>query len=226
MWYIRGLNWQLDRVAYTENVAYGIKGALRSIFFWLLPFGTHSWRFHPGFTVLVFVFHIGLLVTPMFLMGHNVLLLERCGFSLPTLPEGLADVMTLAVIVAAVFIVLRRIALPEVRILTNRLRFSVLAIAVAPFVTGFLAYHQVGNYDFWIVAHSLRRDHAGGHSLHQAVPFHALFHVPGPARHGFRHQTRRHEKQGNGLVSVNISILKYTLHIQFDSKLAASQDRR
>ena len=171
VWYIRGLNWQMDRVTYSVNVAYGIRGALRSIFVWLVPFGTRSWRFYPGFTILVFVFHICLLATPIFLMGHNVLLLERFGFSLPTLPEGLADGMTLAVIVAAVFIILRRIALPEVRILTKPYDFLVLAIAVAPFLTGFIAYHQVGNYDFWIVAHVLC-----GEIMLVAIPFTKLSH--------------------------------------------------
>lgn len=171
VWYIRGLDWQMDRVTYGVNVAYGIRGALRSIFYWLMPFGTHGWRFYPGFTILVFVFHICLLVTPIFLMGHNVLLLERWGFSLPTLPEGLADGMTLALIAAAVFIVLRRIALPEVRILTKPYDFLVLAIAVAPFVTGFLAYHQVGHYDFWIVAHVL-----SGEVMLVAIPFTKLSH--------------------------------------------------
>jgi nitrate reductase gamma subunit len=171
VWYIRGLNWQMDRVTYSKNVAYGIRGALRSIFFWLVPFGTHGWRFYPGFTILVFVFHICLLATPVFLMGHNVLLLERFGFSLPTLPEGMADIMTLAVIVAAIFIILRRIALPEVRIITKPYDFLVLAIAVAPFLTGFLAYHQVGNYDFWIVVHVLC-----GEIMLVAIPFTKLSH--------------------------------------------------
>ncbi|MCB2145495.1 MAG: hypothetical protein KQI81_03410 [Deltaproteobacteria bacterium] len=171
VWYIRGLNWQMDRVTYSKNVAYGIRGALRSIFFWLVPFGTHGWRFYPGFTILVFVFHICLLATPVFLMGHNVLLLERFGFSLPTLTEGMADIMTLAVIVAAIFIILRRIALPEVRIITKPYDFLVLAIAVAPFLTGFLAYHQVGNYDFWIVVHVLC-----GEIMLVAIPFTKLSH--------------------------------------------------
>jgi len=100
-----------------------------------------------------------------------VLLLERWGFSLPTLPEGLADGMTLAVIVAAVFIILRRIALPEVRILTKPYDFLVLAIAVAPFLTGFLAYNQMGSYDFWIVAHVL-----SGEIMLVAIPFTKLSH--------------------------------------------------
>ena len=103
--------------------------------------------------------------------GINVLLLERWGFSLPTLPEGLADAMTLGVIVAAVFIILRRIALPEVRIITKPYDFVVLAIAVAPFLTGFLAYHQVGSYDFWIVAHVVC-----GEIMLVAIPFTKLSH--------------------------------------------------
>jgi nitrate reductase gamma subunit len=171
VWYTRGLNWQMDRVTYTKHIGYGIRGALRSIGYWLIPFGTHSWRYYPGFTVLVFVFHIGLLATPVFLGGHNVILLERWGISLPTLPEGLADVMTMAVIVAAVFIILRRIALPEVRILTKPYDFVVLAIAVAPFITGFIAFHQLGDYNFWIVVHVLC-----GEIMLVAIPFTKLSH--------------------------------------------------
>lgn len=171
VWYVKGLNWQMDRVSYSVNTSYGIKGAIRSIFFWLLPFGTRSWRFYPGFTIMVFVFHICLLFTPVFLMGHNVLLKERWGFSLPTLPEGLADIMTVAVIIAAVFIVVRRIALPEVRIITKPYDFLILVIAVAPFITGFLAYHQVGSYSFWLIIHIL-----SGEVMLVAIPFTKLSH--------------------------------------------------
>ena len=155
IWYIKGLNWQMDRVSYGENVSYGVKGAIRSIVRWLLPFGTHSWRFYPGFTVMVFAFHLCLLITPVFLLGHNLLLEERWGVRLPALPEALADIMTMAVIVAAFFIFLRRMALPEVRILTKAYDIILILIAVAPFVTGVLAYHQLGDYKFWLIAHIL-----------------------------------------------------------------------
>jgi nitrate reductase gamma subunit len=171
VFYLRGLDWKLDRVAYREHMSFGLKGAIRSIVFWLLPFGTHSWRFYPFFTILVFTFHIGLLVTPVFLLGHNVLLQERFGFSLWTLPEGLADALTVAVIVAAVFIVLRRNGLPEVRILTKPYDYLVLAIAVAPFVTGLIAHHQVGSYRFWLIAHIL-----AGEIMLVAIPLTKLSH--------------------------------------------------
>lgn len=153
--YFKGLTWQGDRVAYTAHATYGIKGAIRSIVRWLIPYGTHSWRYYSGFTALVFVFHIGIVITPLFLLGHNLMLKQNLGFSLPTLPEGLTDAMTVAMLIAALFILLRRIALPEVRILTSAYDLFLLGIAVAPFLTGLLAYHQVGNYRFWLILHML-----------------------------------------------------------------------
>jgi nitrate reductase gamma subunit len=171
VWYVRGLNWQADRVTYTHNVSYGIRGALRSIGFWLLPFGTHSWRYYPGFTVLVFIFHIGLLVTPIFLLGHNLLLQERWGFSLPSLPGGLADALTVAMLLAALFILLRRIALPQVRILTTAYDILLLVVATAPFLTGFLAHHQIGDYNFMLLLHIVF-----GEIMLIAIPFTKLSH--------------------------------------------------
>jgi len=169
--YIKGLNWQMDRVTYTINTSYGIKGALRSIFFWLIPFGTHSWRFYPGFTIIVFIFHIGLLFSPIFLPAHNILIQQAWGVSLPTISESSADILTIAMLIAAIFIVLRRIALPEVRILTEPYDFLMLAIAVSPFLTGFIAYHQLLNYRLWLTLHILC-----GEIMLVAIPFTKLSH--------------------------------------------------
>jgi nitrate reductase gamma subunit len=171
IWYVRGLDWQMDRVSYHANVDYGVKGALRSIISWLIPYGTRSWRYYSGFTVLVFVMHICILVTPVFLLGHNLLLQERWGFSLPALPESLTDAMTVALLLAVLFILLRRIAMPQVRILTTGYDILLLAIVAAPFLTGFLAYHQVGDYQFWLIAHIL-----AGEIMLVAIPWTKLSH--------------------------------------------------
>ncbi|MFP4447066.1 MAG: hypothetical protein ACLFPD_12560, partial [Desulfosudaceae bacterium] len=64
--YFLGLDWQLDRVAYTAHRFRGAKGAWRSIYKWLLPFGTHSWRQHPLMTFLFFGFHAGAILVPLF----------------------------------------------------------------------------------------------------------------------------------------------------------------
>jgi len=151
--YIKGLDWRLDRVTYGEYVSFGIKGALRSILFWLFPYGTHSWRSNPWFTLWVFLMHFGLLFTPIFLLGHNVLLKERWGIRLWTIPEAVADGLTVIVIVSIIFLILRRIALPEVRLITTAYDYLLLTIAVAPFITGFLAYHRAPGYYSWLIAH-------------------------------------------------------------------------
>lgn len=171
IWYFKGLAWNLDRVAYKAHLSHGIRGAIRSIFFWLVPFGTISWRAKPVMTILFFTFHIGLVVTPIFLLAHNMILNERWGFSLPTLPGGVADGLTIAVMVAFVGLVMRRIALPEVRILTTAYDYLVLVITVLPFVTGYLSSHQYAGSEFWLISHIL-----SGELFLVAIPFTKLSH--------------------------------------------------
>ena len=151
--YVRGLNWQLDRVAYRPHMSYGIRGGLRSILAFIIPFKARLWRVRPGFTIIFFGFHIGLLVTPIFLAAHNVMLEQAFGISLPALPTGVADGLAWVCLVGGLFMVLRRIAFPEVRIITTAYDYLLLVITLAPFVTGLIARYELGNYDFWLTAH-------------------------------------------------------------------------
>ena len=169
--YIKGLDWQLDRVTYRENTTFGVRGAARSVFKWLLPLGTYGWRKYPLFTANVFIFHGALLLTPVFLAAHNIMLRESWGISFWMLPETAADMLTLLMIGTTVFLALRRIGLPEVRILTTFYDMLLLAIAAAPFVTGFAAHHQVGSYPFWLNAHII-----SGEIMLMAIPFTKLSH--------------------------------------------------
>ena len=170
--YFKGLHWQLDRVAYGAFPMQGLKGAWRSIYRWLLPFGTQSWRKQPFMTVIFFGFHIGAVLVPLFLLAHNVFLKEKIGFSLVTLNPTVADILTWAVVVSAVFLALRRVALPEVRILTTPYDYFILLVSVAPFVTGLLARYEVGNYAYWLILHILC-----GEALLILAPFTKLSHI-------------------------------------------------
>jgi len=169
--YVRGLDWKLDRVSYRVNVRSGLKGAVRSVVFWLFPFGTYGWRSHPVFTTITFVFHVSLLVSAIFLPAHNYLLQQKWGIRLITIPEAVGDGLTIAVMAAAVMFVVRRLALTEVRILTTAYDYLILAIAVAPFVTWFIAYHQLSDYRLWLILHIL-----SGELLLIAIPFTKLSH--------------------------------------------------
>ena len=170
--YFKGLSWQLDRVAYKAHPIQGFKGAMRSIYKWLVPFGTYGWRTQPFMAIIFFGFHIGAVFVPLFLAGHNVFLESKPGFSFFTLSACLADFLTWTALICAFFLILRRIALPEVRIMTTLYDYLILLIAIAPFVTGLLARYQVGEYSVLLNVHIFC-----GEVLLIAIPFTKLSHV-------------------------------------------------
>jgi nitrate reductase gamma subunit len=170
--YFTGLDWRLERVAYRPHLAQGMKGGLHSAGKWLIPFGTHGWRAQPFFTLCFFAFHVGAVLVPIFLIGHNVVLRETFGFSFPSMPQGMADILAVATIIGAVFIVLRRIALAETRIITSLYDYLILTLATAPFITGFIARLHVGSYDFWLTCHILT-----GELMLILAPFTKLSHI-------------------------------------------------
>lgn len=170
--YVKDLDSELDRVSYGSHIAWGIKGALRSICFWMTPYGTRSWRLKPLYTVMFYLLHVGGVLAPLFLSAHAVILKSRWGVSIPTLPNVVADIFTIGVMVAVVAMLIRRCIRPEVRALTSCREIGTLVLAVAPFATGFIAYHQIGDSTFWTLAHIL-----SGEMLLVAVPFTKLSHI-------------------------------------------------
>lgn len=151
--YVKGLDWRLERVAYGPGRDIGLKGALYSVLQWLVPFGTHSWRRQPYFTVAFFLFHAGLVLVPLFLVGHNVILRERFGMAFPSFPLWLSDALTVGALLGGLMMVLRRIALPEVRFITTRGDWFVLALCVFVLFSGFLARLQAPGYENWLLWH-------------------------------------------------------------------------
>ncbi|MCG8473587.1 MAG: hypothetical protein MI742_17285 [Desulfobacterales bacterium] len=170
--YFKGLDSRVDRVTYKVNTRHGVRAALRSIGVWILPFGTRSWRVKPGYTLLFYLFHVGALSVPLFASGHAVIITQRWGLNWPSMPDMLADALTLGVMLAVFGIFIRRLILPEVRIISSGWDWLTLAISAAPFFTGFIAYHQLGSGHFWTLAHILF-----GEILLIAVPFTKLFHM-------------------------------------------------
>jgi len=170
--YFKGLDWKLERVAYKAYPAQGFKGAVNSISKWLIPFGTYGWRKQPFMTVIFFGFHIGAVLVPVFLLAHNVFLKDKIGISWITLNPVIADILTWSVIVSAFLLALRRISLPEVRILTTKYDYFILIFSAAPFITGLIARYEIGNYSFWLTLHILC-----GEALLIAIPFTKLSHI-------------------------------------------------
>ena len=151
---------------------FNLKWALKSIFFWLVPFGSRSFRRQPLFAAAFWLFHICLFATPLFLEAHNVLWDEAWGVSLPALSDDVTDWMTIVFLVSAAVLRLRRLIRPEVRILTGAWDYIVLLLTAAPFVTGFMAFNEIGNYDLMMLLHVLF-----GEIMLVVIPFSKLGHM-------------------------------------------------
>ncbi len=149
-----------------------LKYSLRSIMHWITPFATVNWRKRPVMTIITFVFHAGLVIMPFFVSAHVIMFHNAWGFSWGSLPESFTDAVTLLVIIACVIFLLRRLVLREVKFLTDASDYGILLMAAAPFITGFMAYHNIWNYHFWIILHIL-----SGEIMLVAIPFTRLSHM-------------------------------------------------
>ena len=148
------------------------KYSLRSIIHWMIPFRPVNMRKHPFMTIVTFVFHICLIIVPLFLFSHNLLWDESWNISCWSIPDPIADIMTIIVVFCTVFFLVRRFKEPEVRFLSTASDYFLLAIVALPFVTGFIAYHQWSSYQFWLILHIL-----AGEIMLMAIPFTRLSHM-------------------------------------------------
>lgn len=130
---------------------------------------------HPVMTVVTVVFHVLLFLTPIFLLAHNTMAENgRLGLGLPSFGEGFSDFLTVVVLFCLGVFLFRRIFLRRVRAITSPYDYFVLIVTAAPFVTGFIAYHQWFDYRTMIMIHMI-----AGELMLILIPFtrlgHALF---------------------------------------------------
>ena len=97
---------------------------------------------------------------------------EAFGLGLWSMPDVWADSLTVILIGCVIFLFIRRLVRPEVRILTTRWDYTLLVLTTLPFVTGFLAYHQWGPYDVMLLLHVFSAE-----ILLIVIPFSKLGHI-------------------------------------------------
>jgi nitrate reductase gamma subunit len=127
---------------------------------------------HPVMALASAVFHLCLLGAPLLAKGHALLLRQFWGIPFPNVSSSLTEVMTLVVLAGAVFLVVRRIAVPRVRAVSGLPDFAFLFVAAAPYLTGVLAYHQWFEYRTILTIHML-----AGELMLIAIPFTKLSHM-------------------------------------------------
>ena len=137
----------------TPNYSEGARNATRSILHGLLPFGSTTMRKQPLLTLITFSFHLCVVLLPIFLLAHIVLWYESWEILWWSLPDTLADAMTLWVILACLYFMGRRLVVPEVKKVSRPNDFVLLIIILLTFLSGFLAYHQWGPYRPILILH-------------------------------------------------------------------------
>lgn len=120
---------------------FSVKYILSTLARWLLPLNV-TVKKNPVFIICVYLFHICLIVVPIWLAGHVSLWEEsRFGWSWSSIPDKWADWMTLLLLAIAIFFILRRALLPDLRLLTTAGDYLLIVVTVLPFLTGYFLTH-------------------------------------------------------------------------------------
>ena len=109
---------------------------------WLFPVG-RLWRQRPIYSALSFLFHVGMIVTPLFLASHVLLWRNAVGFGWPVLPQQLANWLALLVIVTGTAIFLGRALHSGARNLSKFQDYLWPLLIMTPFATGYIASNAV-----------------------------------------------------------------------------------
>ena len=130
------------------------------------------WGMEPHMTVVTTIFHILVVLTPIFLLSHNILILDSWGVTLPSFPEAFSDFLTFLILGFGGYFLYRRIFLSKVRALSDINDYLTFLVVFAPFLTGFIAYHQLFAYNYLIILHIIT-----GEIMLVCLPFTKLVHM-------------------------------------------------
>ena len=163
------------RSAKKDKVIYpymSLKYSLRSLFHWIIPFASRNMRARYEVTIVTFLFHICLILVPIFLLAHIVMFSFAWGLKWGALSSVAGTDMTIIVIFACLFFLIRRLMLPEIKFVTDPSDYLLLAIAAAPFITGLAANQQWFDYQATVIVHIIT-----GAVMLMVIPFTRLSHM-------------------------------------------------
>ena len=137
---------KMDKIIYQH---FRWKYVLATLGRWMIPLNRDVVK-NPVFVILAYIFHICLIIVPIWFSGHISLWEEsRFEWSWTPIPDGLADWMTLIFLAIALFFFLRRVISADIRLLSTFSDYLLIVVIALPFVTGyFLTHGTIDNIGF------------------------------------------------------------------------------
>ncbi len=124
---------------------------------WLVPV-LRLWKTRPIYSLVSFVFHIGLILVPIFLVGHIQLIRESIGIGWPALSDNLADILTIITVITAVALFIGRVGSRNARFISRPQDYVWPLLLAVPFVTGYVCNNMnisAGVYQWTMLTHML-----------------------------------------------------------------------
>jgi nitrate reductase gamma subunit len=114
---------------------------LRATFGWLLP--VRLLRMRPVYSVASAVFHLGILLVPLFYVGHVRLWQQSVALPWPVLGSGISDVLTLAALVGLGVILASRLVIAASRQLSRAEDILLLIMLMVLLASGYWVAHPL-----------------------------------------------------------------------------------
>ncbi|MFZ0454398.1 MAG: hypothetical protein WCE54_24450 [Ignavibacteriaceae bacterium] len=140
---------------------------------WIFPVKRLSNNFQI-YSVLSMLFHVGLILVPVFLFAHIQLWKESAGISWPALPYNWALWLTVSTIVLTASLFIGRIVIKQARVLSRKQDYLWLILLLIPFITGFVCANlniSPQHYQFFMLVHIL-----SGELIFILIPFSKIAH--------------------------------------------------
>lgn len=140
---------------------------------WIFPVKRLSNNFQI-YSVLSILFHVGLILVPLFLFAHIQLWKESVGISWPALPYSWAFWLTISTIAFVASLFIGRLVLKQARALSRKQDYLWLILLLIPFVTGFVCANlniSPQGYQFFMLVHIL-----SGELIFILIPFSKIAH--------------------------------------------------
>jgi nitrate reductase gamma subunit len=133
---------------------------IRYTLHWLFPV-KKIFPYRPVYSIVSILFHVGLLLVPIFLLSHVQLWEQSIGIKLPHLSKNLADILTITTIAGGFLLVIFRISTRNARFISRKQEYLWPLLLITPFITGIMGSNAGLNptaYQIVMLIHFLSAD--------------------------------------------------------------------